>query len=555
MKKIHLLPEHIIAKIAAGEVIERPGFAVKELVENAIDAHADSIAIFIEDAGLKRIAVMDNGEGMNQEDLAESVKSHTTSKIFLEDSLAGITTLGFRGEALSSIAAISNLTIKSRIIGETGGNSITIKNGVLENREPVGMPYGTSVIIDNLFSTIPARKKFLKSKKTEFRLIADIVTEYAISFPGIRFQLWHNEKCLINEPQTHNSLTRIAAMLGKTISDNLLPLTYQDSYLSLSGFIAKPQGSIFTNKQFVFVNNRAVSEKLVSIALKEAYGNVIDMHAPPPAVIFINLPFELVDVNMHPRKEYVGFTDPTLIYHGVKTAAVSALASHNKTAAAKLWKSKVLMSSFAAKTLRKSELSLTNQKSQSVMQIHTLYLLLATEDGFLIVDQHAAHERILYEHFRKIFLRKMTTGERYILPKPVRITIPLSDITTLDEFYPLLERLGFSLQIEKSMTVVIIAVPELFKDREYESLIRDFCQNLQLSSEKINIDRVSGIMLSYLACRGAVKAGNPLSSEQAIELIEQLGKTPHNMSCVHGRPTYREITLKELARLFKRTSR
>src|SRR6266403_69639 len=237
VRKIKLLPNDVIAKIAAGEVIERPVYAVKELVENALDAKADSISISLEDSGLKSITVSDNGEGMGLEDLKESFKLHTTSKISTTEQLTRVATLGFRGEALASIAAISNLILQSRIKKETGGTKIEINNGKIESISPVGMPVGTVVTVNNLFHSVPSRKKFLKSKQTEYRHILSLLTHIALANPHIHFHFKHNKKTIFDVPKTTTVLERITLFLGSTIFSNLLPIDFQDSYIGISGYI------------------------------------------------------------------------------------------------------------------------------------------------------------------------------------------------------------------------------------------------------------------------------------------------------------------------------
>lgn len=556
MRKIFPLPEHIVAKIAAGEVIERPAYAVKELIENAIDAKADSITITIENAGLKKIIVSDTGEGMDKEDLIESIKPHTTSKIFSEDMLTGIATLGFRGEALSSIAAISTMSIKSRRADTLWGTMITATKQRVTDIEPVGMPIGTTVTIDNLFSTVPARKKFLKSQKTEFRHILDIIIQYAISFPQISFRLWHNKRNIINLPKTNVIIDRLSAILGKDLLQNLLPLSYEDAYVTIHGFVAKPHITASTSsKQFLFVNKRAVSDKLLSLAVKESYGNLLDVHTHPIVIVFLTLPCEIVDVNIHPRKEYVSFTDNKLIFDAVKNAVTTTLTEHNISFSNIPWRIQGLTNSFAGKTLRESILpwDIPKEQTEHITQIHSVYLMMQTRRGIIIIDQHAAHERILYEHFKRIFTNRSKTRESYTLSPPYEFTASISDSVLLEEHIPIFTQLGFSLIHIKTSLFCLRAVPSLLRDRNYAALIRELCDDLREEGGIKDIDSATTRMLSFLACRDAIKRGDVVTPRQAKELIETLYKTPNNSSCAHGRPTYWEISLKELNSKFKRT--
>jgi DNA mismatch repair protein MutL len=274
MSRIKLLPDHIISKIAAGEVIERPAFVVKELIENSLDAHATSIKIEIEESGLKKIQVMDNGDGMNGEDLEEAVKIHTTSKI--SDELIGISSFGFRGEALASIGAVSVLTIKSRMKKSPSGTQIKVRFGKFESLMPIGLPPGTIVTAENIFAHVPARKKFLKSSKTEFRHIIDIVTRYALAFPSVRFELFHNGKSVIDLIETDDISRRVKFLFGDLIHTSLLPLSKKNSHVKLSGFVGHPQiATSKPTKQYLFVNGRSVTNKVINNAISESFFSIL----------------------------------------------------------------------------------------------------------------------------------------------------------------------------------------------------------------------------------------------------------------------------------------
>jgi DNA mismatch repair protein MutL len=568
MKTIHQLPQDIIAKIAAGEVIDRPAYAVKELIENAIDAKADYITIQIEEAGLKKIIVTDNGSGMSREDIEECFKPHTTSKISQIEQLLGITSLGFRGEALSSIAAISNMTIRSRRESETSGTEVVIKNGVVNKISPVGIPAGTTIIIEQLFHNVPVRKKFLKSQATEFRNIGEIVMQYALSFPNIRFFLNHNKKIILDLPKNQNILERIKMLLGNDIFSNLIPIEIADAYITINGFLSKPQlTTSTTNKQFIFVNNRRVQDKLISLALKEAYGNLLETHAYPVFILFLTLPFEMVDVNVHPKKEQVNFTNKQFIFETIKNAIRKTLEQKNITFRTIRWKQdplydektnnlyapkKGLTNSFAGKILKdsvSSNLQISEiVKDAPIEQIHNLYLLVATKQGFIIIDQHAAHERVLFEKFTEEFKKQKRETKKYSLKTPINLSLSFSEAELLKENMQLLEEFGFS--IDQSQEIK--KIPEFLKDHNIEKLIHELLD--ELSEEKsINvIDTQSNKMLAYLACRSAIKAGETLTKKQMKELVTTLETTKNNATCPHGRPTKIAVSLSEINKLFKR---
>ncbi len=568
MSKIHHLPPHIIAKIAAGEVIERPAYAVKELIENAIDAKAAYITVQIEEAGLRKIVVTDNGEGMSKEDIQECFKPHTTSKISDEENLVGITSLGFRGEALSSIAAISTMTIKSRTENESSGSLVSLKNGNIEKISPIGMPVGTSITVDNLFHNVPVRKKFLKTPTTEFRHILEIIMHYAISFPNTRFFLSHNKKIIVDLPKNQNLLERIRMLLGNDVFAHLLPLRYEESYVTISGFISKPQITTYvTNKHFIFINQRKVTDKLITTAIKEAYGNLLETTAYPIFILFLTMPYEMVDVNVHPRKEQVSFVDNKIIFDAVRKAVRETLQKKNITFSNMNWlidetSNKLSLHdgntrSYAGKLLKNLVLpSVENEttiiKSSDIVQLHNLFLITQTSTGFIFIDQHAAHERILFEKFSEEFKKQKNKNNVYHLSNPITFDVSFSDNEVLSENIKLFETLGFIIEHFQGNTFKINAVPNLFQDRNPVTLIKELLDDLVQEKQTKSIDQASHRMLAYLACRSAIKAGDKITKSRAKELLEDLEKTPNNAICPHGRPTKIEMSLKEVNRMFKR---
>ncbi|MGI8420397.1 MAG: DNA mismatch repair endonuclease MutL, partial [Candidatus Levyibacteriota bacterium] len=411
MRKIYPLDPQIVSKIAAGEVIERPVYAVKELVENALDARAENITIHIEESGLKKIIMIDNGEGMSKEDLLECFKAHTTSKLQNEESLTSIQTLGFRGEALASIAAISKVTIASKVAGETAGTSISIKNGTVEKEKPIGMPTGTQITVDYLFHAVPARKNFLKSQRTEFSLILELISHYALVYPSVNFVLVHNNKTVLDLPKVSERIDRIEKLLGKEIYQALLPVDYKDAYVTISGFIVKPSLTTRTPiKQFLFVNQRQIRDKNLSLKIKASYGTLLENAVYPICILYFSIPCEMVDVNVHPRKEEVRFSNQQSVYDAVEkiikeTFANNVLATNSYWDSASPFNGLGLhdassgTTSYAGKLMKEKkfpwELNLeTKPDTTDILQINKLYLLISTQRGFVIIDQHAAHERI-----------------------------------------------------------------------------------------------------------------------------------------------------------------
>jgi DNA mismatch repair protein MutL len=562
-KKILPLSQDIIAKIAAGEVIERPVYAVKELVENALDAKASAITIQIEESGLRKITVIDNGEGMSKEDLKESFKLHTTSKVSAVDHLSHIATLGFRGEALASIAAISTMIIQSRTKKSAGGTKVELKNGKVITIAPVGMPAGTIVTVTNLFHSVPARKKFLKSSKTEFRHIISLVTTFALANPQVHFVLTHNKKTVFDLPQSTGVVERIKLLLGTKLFTNLLPFSYQDNYLSISGFLAKPQEKTYSSsKQFLFINNRKVLDKLIGFSIKESYGTLIDPKSLPIFIVFITLPYEFVDVNVHPRKEFVRFSDTQFIINSVQKAVSETLTKNNLTFYDETGfgfglSDAKLTQSFAGRIIKESQIPwdirVRNEigRFHDIIQLHNLYLVTQTKFGVALIDQHGAHERILYEQFLEAFKNKRKQSPQYHLPKPAVLEFSFTEIALLDEYQELLRNLGFTIELFKENTYLVSSVPLLFQDRNPAEFVREMLSDLE--REKIHtIDKASAKMIAYLASRGAIKAGESLTKKQAKDLLEKLEVTNNNATCPHGRPTKIVIDVEQLHRMFKR---
>ncbi len=562
MAKIKLLPQSIISKIAAGEVIERPAYAVKELVENALDANASLIQIAIEESGLRKIVVVDNGEGMSHEDLGLSFLPHTTSKITREDELVGIKTLGFRGEALSSIAAISYLSIKSRTRDNPAGTLIEIRNGILEKIAPIGTPPGTIVTVENLFHSVPARKKFLKSSKTEFRLLTDIVMRYALSYPSVHFVLTHNKKVILDIPQKETLENRIRLVFGETIFQNLIPIMYKDGYITISGFLGKPQiASKQNQKQYLFINNRFVTDKAISSIIKQAFATLLPASSTPLFHFHITLPHEMVDVNVHPQKVHVTFINETKIFDAVKAATLQTLAKHNltfnlaqfkQTTSAKTSETQ----SFSGQLLKETVLPWNRQdsiqlsKKLPVIQIHSTYLFAPTAQGFLLIDQHAAHERILYEQFVTTFEKKKK--ELYQLEKPVQFHASVLELQLLEEYGDLFRQLGFELEHFQGSSFMIRTVPFIYKGRNIEKIVKDILDDLAIDTGPKTIDSKSQRMLAYLSCRAAIKAGDSVTEKQAVNLVEQLQKTKNNATCPHGRPTQIQMPLSIINTMFRR---
>jgi|SRR5579885_2382536 len=569
MRHIFPLPQNLITRIAAGEVIERPVYAVKELLDNAIDAGADEIKIFIEKSGLKKITVIDNGQGMSPQDLQEAWKPHTTSKLRSETDLLTIKTLGFRGEALASITAISNLVIKSKTKDDKIGAKIEIKNNTVTDFSPVGLPKGTEVSVYNLFGSVPGRKKFLKSERTEFRHIVSVISSYAIAYPAIRFALVHNNRVVFTLQKTTDRLSRIVLLFGKSLQDNLLPVSVSENGLTLEGFISKLSATPFlSQKHQLFINNRLITNNILSSAIRDAYSAIHARSLQPLAFLFLSLPFAMVDVNVHPRKEEVRFHANDSMYELVFQAIKNALQKQTETVTTHFLfttnsESSLsladdslrpgLTDSFAAELLRKNILQNSSDiQTQPLRQIHRLYILGETKDSLQIFDQHAAHERILYENLLAEFKKRQKENKHYVLQTPEIVPLSYADKLFFEEQQPLFAQLGFEIALINKTSLLLKRVPMLFKDRNKKKLLIDLATRLHQEKKVQDVDTVSKRMIAYLACRAAVKAGDVLTEEQMQDIVRKLENTPNNLTCPHGRPTRVEIAIGKIHKLFRR---
>lgn len=564
MPTIRILPRQLIAQISAGEVVERPASAVKELVENSLDAGATQIAITLEDAGTKKIVVTDNGHGMNRENIALAAMEHATSKIADADDLLHIGTFGFRGEALSSIAAVSRLTIVSKTAIEKIGSQIIAENGVIGIPTPAGSPIGTTVIVETLFAHTPARKKYLKTLPTEMRHIMEVITLAAIAHPEVSFTLTHNGKRTHEFPIEPTREARIRAVLGNDIADYLVPVSRTSPHLGIEGFVGKPQiANMRKDMQYVFINGRPVMHTLVSDAVKAAYGSLIEPKAHPVYVLFLTLPLESVDVNIHPRKETVDFKNGRAVAEVITRTVERILTKNDLTYTIRDASETMLtlhdrsMDGYTASTLKQvvtpwNVNQTTHEREVEILQIHNLYLLTETSSGLLLVDQHAAHERILYEQFKQGFNDARGKQQTYSLPEAVVFDLPVHTHAVLEDYLPTLITLGFDIEPFGNRSCKVRSVPLLFKGRDIALLMREVINCLQSEIPDASLDTMTERTLAFLACRSAIKAGDYLAPHERKNLLEKLATCTTSYTCPHGRPTHIEVSKAELHRMFKR---
>jgi DNA mismatch repair protein MutL len=554
MPTIQKLKPEIVAKIAAGEVAERPATILKELIENSLDAKAEHIDIFLSQGGLKTIVIRDDGHGMIEDDLLLSYLPHTTSKIFEEQDLYRIGSFGFRGEALASIATVSEMSLKSRALHESRGYYIEIDNGKRTHQEPVGMPIGTEIRIENLFAKTPARKKFLGDAKTELRAITEIITRFALVFPGVGFTLSNDSYEFINLPSGETYADRIHELLGVEMRDHSISLEYETDFGKISGFIGKPQiATKATTNRYIFVNKRPVASTELGKLVTENYGSLIEPRTFAPHVIFLELPFESVDVNIHPRKEEVAFANAgevkKLISQSIQIAfEENDLTYHDPTARESL---KPGMDGNTADILKEivTPWFPNELPADEIAQIHNTYLIAQTSKGLIIADQHAAHERILFEQFKEALMNR--NAAQYILPEPLIFELSFHETLALEQQIDILNRLGFSLELFGARTFKLSSVPDFLKERDYKKHILEVLHDIEHGTAK-TLDRETERTLAYLACRSAIKACDPLAHAERKRLIEKLLESNVPYTCPHGRPTHIELSSSELDRMFKR---
>jgi DNA mismatch repair protein MutL len=559
---IHILDESLINKIAAGEVVERPSSVVKELIENSLDAFATEISVEVKEGGISLIRVSDNGLGMDEEDAKLSLERHATSKISTVQDLFSIHTLGFRGEALSSIVAVAYVTISTRTKDDSEGTFIQAESGKIMQVKKTGCPVGTTVEISDLFFNTPVRKKYLKPISVEFSHILDIITRYALVHPDVFFKLSHNSKIILSSPKTKDLLGNITSIYGKDTAKNLIPVSYSTDYASISGYISKPS---FTRndrtQQSIYVNKRYIKNQIISDALHDAYHSLLFLDRQPIAVLIFEITPDKIDVNVHPSKDVIRVKQEQELHDFVFNAVKQALSTNNlipdvsiestQAQATKKYKfesDKQCVLIARDKDLKKIEPVVAQESIGPVLiigQINKMYILAEDKKGLLIIDQHAAQERILYEQFMDMYEKKGVITQKLLKPKMVEVS-PV-EFTIIKDNLTLLNELGFETEEYGKNSFIVRTIPFIF-ERNYAMLIIDVFHELGSKS----MDSLKEERIIRFACRAAIKAGDELTKDEMRELIETLDKTKQPYSCPHGRPTMISISLSELERKFKR---
>ncbi len=596
MKSIKILPENVANQIAAGEVIERPASVVRELLDNSIDAGADKINIGIEEGGKRLIRVADNGSGMDRDDLLLAIERHATSKITSIADIFAINTLGFRGEALPSICSVSKTEITSRPADEITACRLKITGGVLESVDEAGAPAGTTVEVRDLYFNTPARRKFLKALKTETGHIIDTVARIALPFKNIQIQLKDKStnRILLNLPSSENELNRLSALFGKDTAVSLLDAHFEGDGLKIRAYLSLPEmGRARGDRIYVYVNNRSVRDKLVIGAVTRGYGQRLMKGRYPQVALFMDIDPSLVDINVHPAKQEVRFEDSGFIYQSVSSTIARALGDQLNTLSSGMQEkgggepvikipekkpspvSNLISEpaweysgktgaepSRAEEIIEKQEIpEARNRKTGAgqdfllkntpriIGQLKNTYLLFQDQDGLLIIDQHAAHERIVYETLKSKYRNSKVERQSFLLP--VTLELSIKDTRILEGKLEQLLKLGFEIENFGGTSFIIRSVPAVLVNSDWEEFLSDLIPVLE-DEDDLSTDGAMDKLLTVMACHGAIRAGHRMSDLEITQLIEQLEKMDIPSNCPHGRPVFKKFNYSEIEKMFKR---
>jgi len=581
---IRVLPDNIINKIAAGEVVERPASVVKELIENAIDAGASEISVDIEQAGRRLIAVSDNGSGMSREDARTAFERHATSKITSESDLETIRTMGFRGEALSSIASVARVTMITAQKGADAGTIIDIEGGTVKGIADAAASPGTSLKVNHLFYNTPARLKFLKSASTEVSHIISAVSHQAMARPDIRFRLTHDKKAILDLPASRGIRERAFQIFGHELAENLLEFSGGRDSIRVHGLISRPNYDRGDRSyQEFYINCRFVKNPSLTHALYEAFSDLLMRDRHPAGFIFIDLDPALVDVNVHPAKAEVRFRNQSQIHDLVRDVIREALGSHGRPARqadivgqeggqGHAERVKEAIADFTSRTpehgsthpfslgegagIRDAVLAprLPVPASPGLLfplaQVHDSFIVAQSNDGMALIDQHAAHERVLFERLQDQYAAGTIPVQDLLLP--VQVELGHAEKEMLAEHLSELKRLGFLVEEFGGATFVIKAVPALLAGGDHKRLLVDILDEIKVHGKSGKMDALRDEVLSVMACHPAIKVHRRLTMPEMEGLLRDLFSCRMPHSCPHGRPTVVRFSMNEIKRMFKR---
>lgn len=617
---IRRLPEMLVNRIAAGEVVERPAAALKELLENAIDAGANRISMRISEGGLARFEIEDNGCGMTPAEMALALERHATSKL-PDDAIEDVATLGFRGEALPSIASVARMTLESRVAGADGWRRV-MDNGVVVSEVPAALAPGTRVVVEDIFSRIPARRKFMRSPRSEYAACLDVVRRLAMARPDIAFQLEHDGRRVLDVQGDQDQLSRVAALTHRDLASNSIGVDLARGDVYLGGVISLPTYNRgVADHQYLFVNGRPVKDRLLVGALRAAYADLLARDRHPVVALFLDVPPREVDVNVHPAKTEVRFRDPQLIrglivgglrrsldehgFRAVQRPAEAALAawqqepvapdnrqsglfftpsggeaSHSPapvsgegfypSATSPLFGSPeagahqaYVYDRATSFTGTPAPLSGRAEEAQAEVpqaeshplgiargQIARTYIVAEAEDGLVIVDQHAAHERLVLEQLKRGMDGQAIAAQGLLLPEVVELDEPACD--RLEAASAQLRELGVELERFGPAAVMVRGTPAMLGAVDSQKLVADIADDLAGYDAALGLSERVELVAATMACHGSVRAGRVLSVAEMNALLRQMEVTPHSGQCNHGRPTWVKLAMGDVERLFGR---
>lgn len=570
MNRINILDASLADKIAAGEVVERPSSVIKELVENSIDAKANKIDIFIVDGGRTLIEVKDNGIGMSTEDAKLSIKRHATSKIHYDQDLFSIKTMGFRGEALSAISAVSRFTLITKEENAPVGTKLFCINSEVISVENCPYNKGTDIKVEELFYNTPARLKYLKADTTELSYISDIVNKLALANPHVSFSLTSNNKVIFQTSGKGNPLEVIGAIYGINVAKNMVHFQEKNNDFEIEGYTSKISLSRANRYAIMtFMNNRVIRNKTLSDCVIEGYHELLFENRYPYTILYIKTDATLLDVNVHPTKQEIRISKENELKELIKKAIHQALISSNQVVENKIEKvqetksfqgfmafnepENVLNESVdnnyqSQMSIKFEDEKVINKDYEIIGQIHGTYIIAQSKDGFILVDQHAAAERVRYERYKKMFKEPSHVSEMLV---PIILELPSNEYQIVKDNLKLLEKVFIFAEDFGNNTIKITSIPYFFKHVDMKLYV-DECINQIITNRKIQEDELIDYAIATAACKASIKGNSYLSREQMEQIINDLFKCNDPYTCPHGRPTMVSYSKYELEKFFKR---
>ncbi len=581
MDIIQLLPNHVANQIAAGEVIQRPASAIKEMLENALDAGSSEIKIFVKNAGRSLLQIVDNGCGMSAQDAKMCFKRHATSKINSADDLFNIKTMGFRGEAMASIGAIAHIELKTKLTSQELGTHLIVEGGKIKTSNDCGTSNGTSIKVKNLFYNVPARRKFLKSDKVEMRHINEEFIRFALANPNIKLQIFHNEKEIFHLPKS-NFRQRIVNIIGNKKNEVLVPVNEETTLVKISGFVGKPESAKRTRgEQYFFVNGRYIKSHYLQHAVNKAFEELIPNNYFPSYFINLAVDPRLIDINIHPTKTEIKFEDDKAIYAIIRASVKRSLGTYNiapsidfsqelsfntyhskniikepkikidptynpfKTENVEQIKTQKIIKEEKSKQSSFGEILDSERKSENLNQIGNHFIAIPNKEGLLLIHQRRAHKRILFEYFRKNISENKGQSQQLLFPKEIKFSI--SEIITISEMKEELSKVGFNINIKKDC-IIIIGIPSECMEENLHTIIQNLIEQ-EKNSEDIVTDHSQNLARS-LAKSLAIKKVKSLEIEEMSSLKNELFKCEFPSVCPNGKRTMIQLKTNEIEKYF-----